>query len=360
MKSIDEFCELIDSAWTEVLNLGSVAVMPDYFVDRFVRVHSIEELTDAIIRKSSEGGGGSIRGVKQSETKGGNAVNTAYALGKFGAYVHLLAIADSLPALSLANVFQPFSNVKLEIAKGSAGYTVAFEFLKEKRHVNVMVSETGDLEKFDGSAISEGYWQSISRCKIDCVLNWSSNQYGTELCERVFGFGRKHDSITFLDPADPLELEHKLPYLRKRVFDEGLLDILSLNENEVSIFSRAFLNTKLPSSFDNYDLEIAVKKISEMTGGTVDLHTKGISMSCTSGECTKIDCYKVEQRTITGAGDVWDAAEIIGYLANWPPEVRLHFANAAAGLYVSRETVEPPSMPEIIQFVRKMSEKDEL
>ncbi len=344
---------LIQSTELNLRDMGSIAIMPDYFVDRFVRIDSIEGLVEAIMKKSSESGGGSIRGVKQTETKGGNAVNTAYALGKFGANVNLLAIADSLPAMALLSAFKQFPNVAVEIARGPAGYTIAFEFVKQGKHVNVMVSEAGGIADFDGSEIPRKYWQAISNSKIVCVLNWGSDSHGTELCETVFKFSKERDLLTFMDPADPAELSHKLPELKKKVFDAGLLDVLSLNENEARIFSKGLSNYDLPQYYDDNDLERAIKSLSEMTGGTVDLHTRTVGLSCRSGECTKVKCYNVLQKTITGAGDVWDAAELIGYLSLWRSTERLQFANAAAGLYVSRESAEPPSISEILEFVRK-------
>src|ERR1022692_416388 len=69
--------ETIQAALTKVPDSGLITVLPDYFVDRFLRVENFEELAKAIKGKGEEGGGGSIRGVRQSELKGGNAVNLA-------------------------------------------------------------------------------------------------------------------------------------------------------------------------------------------------------------------------------------------------------------------------------------------
>jgi sugar/nucleoside kinase (ribokinase family) len=50
---------------------------------------------------------------------------------------------------------------------------------------------------------------------------------------------------------------------------------------------------------------------------------------------------------------MWDAGDLIGYLLGWDPEQRLRFANAAAGLYVSKEEAQPPELREIIDFISK-------
>jgi 2-dehydro-3-deoxygluconokinase len=46
----------------------------------------------------------------------------------------------------------------------------------------------------------------------------------------------------------------------------------------------------------------------------------------------KFDPYKVDSKDTTGAGDTFDAAFVVGYLAGWPLEKCIRFANAAAAL----------------------------
>src|SRR5579875_2001529 len=124
----NQISSLIKSSLQRLPSAGTVSVMPDYFVDRFVRIQSVEDLIKMVNKKSAESGGGSIRGISQLEVKGGNAVNLAYALGKFGAIVHLITIADSIPARALVAAFAEMPNVKLDIIRGKAGYTIALEF----------------------------------------------------------------------------------------------------------------------------------------------------------------------------------------------------------------------------------------
>jgi 2-dehydro-3-deoxygluconokinase len=46
----------------------------------------------------------------------------------------------------------------------------------------------------------------------------------------------------------------------------------------------------------------------------------------------KFDPYKVDTKDTTGAGDTFDAAFVVGYLAEWPLEKCMRFANGAAAL----------------------------
>ncbi len=310
------------------------------------------ELCQAIIKKGVESGGGSIHGVEQDEVKGGNAVNVAYSLGKLGASVRVIAIANGLAADALKITFSEMNNVTLNTINGKCGFTVALEYVEAGRHVNVMVSDTGDLREFDGSLISQ--WDVIKNSKIVAVLNWAANRSGNKLCERVFSFAHQNRARTFFDPADISELVDLLPEFRGKILDPRLLDILSLNENEARIMCKALCNYSLPKDYSETELRTALKKLSDLSGASVDIHTHAISLSCENGkDCTSVKCHKVDQKIVTGAGDVWDAADLTGYLVGSSPEDRLSFANSAAGLYVSRVAAMPPSFAEVVEFRRK-------
>ena len=204
LNSIDNL-ERIQAALAKVTNSGTITVLPDYFVDRFVRIENFGELARAIEGKGREGGGGSIRGVRQSEVKGGNAVNLAYALGSLGVNANLITIANSLPAEMLRSTFRKLSKVNLDIIEGDPGFTVALEFKKGKRIVNVMVSDAGDLKDFDSSRIQDGHWRRIADSDYVGLVNWGSIKKGSELAESIFTFAKKSGTKTFFDPADVSE-----------------------------------------------------------------------------------------------------------------------------------------------------------
>ena len=341
---------------SEIVNLGAVSVLPDYFVDRFVRLDSIDSLYETIRRKVSDGGGGSIRGPLQNEAIGGNAVNLGHALGRLGARVELFAIAEGLPADTLHTALASLPGVRLHSIRGRCGFTVALEFAENGRHVNAMVSDAGDLEEFSGDQIDDAGWEVISGSKIVAVLNWAANKRGTELCEKVFSFARQNKIRTFFDPSDVSEVAHLLPKLMDRVLAPGLVDIIGMNDNELRVTYRELCSRRLPMDYDISDLKRAALDLSGITGSTVDIHTRNYSLSAhqPSGEVVSVPCHKVEQRIVTGAGDTWNAADIAGYLAGWGASDRLALANAAAGLYVSRELPSPPTLKQIGEFLAGM------
>ena len=352
MQEIDHG-ENIKRALQNLSDDGPIGVLPDYFVDRFIKIESIDDLVQKIKEKSMKSGGGSIRGIAQAEVKGGNAVNLAYALGTFGARVNLITIAESLSSESLRSTFAKLPNVDLEIVAGKNGYTVALEFVENSRHVNVMLSDTGDLKAFDGSLVSEQSWDKIAECKIIAVVNWAANSKGNDLCVRSFSKAKSKSRQTFFDPADVSELGRVIPLLKKQVFDRGLVDIISLNDSELRVMCNTLCSHVLPIDYSEADLVSAVKKMADTSGSIVDLHTRNMSVSANSSDATVAYCHRVSQNIVTGAGDVWDAGDLIGHLLKWDIMDRLRFANAAAGLYVSGQSAEPPSLDQILDFISK-------
>ena len=348
---LSEQLSRIQNVADHLADLGSVAVMPDYFVDRFVKLESFGALSEAIKKKGIEGGGGSIRGIKQLETKGGNAVNVAFSLGALGVNVSLHAIAEGFPAQLLKLMAKSYPTLEVETLGGRCGYTTAFEFTEGGRIVNVMVSDVGDLANFDGATLED--WSRIEQANIVAVLNWASNVGATSLCERAFS-RKKRDAISFFDPADLTEATTRIPELKKRVIDRGLLDVISMNDNEARAVCKFLSSHLLPQDFSEQDMEAAVKKIQDHFGNTIDVHTGRFSLSCDGADSVvRAPCHRVEQKIVTGAGDAWDSADILGYLARLEPEDRLYLANAAAGLYVSRESAAPPTFQEVLNFIER-------
>ncbi len=107
--------EIIDKL-KQLSIIGSIAVMPDFFVDRIIRLESKENFFEALTEKARVGGG-SVRGIPTTDTKGGNAVNVAYCLAKLGAKVSLFTVADGLGATMIGQAFSQFGDkVSLRIA----------------------------------------------------------------------------------------------------------------------------------------------------------------------------------------------------------------------------------------------------
>jgi ribokinase len=331
---------------------GSIVVMPDFFVDRIIRLESKEKLFDALAEKAKRGGG-SVRGVPTTDVKGGNAVNVAYCLAKLGIKVALFTVADETGATMIRQAFSQFGDrATLRIANGRSGLTTAFEFLHEDTRVNVMVSDIGDNENFGPEMIgSEADRAILKNADGVMITNWASNKKGTELAE--FAFRNSPSAFHFIDPADV--------ETRKQDFRDSLgklatmTDCLSINENECNSLADALgIAHPLGSSYGAEEIKAAARMIAERVGISTDLHTKAGAAWSNGKESAFVHAIKVDARTLTGAGDSWDAADIIGYLAGLDPQERLLFANCCASLYVRDPQGEPPAMNKVFELLERV------
>lgn len=332
--------------------VGSIVVMPDFFVDRIIRLESKEKLFDALGEKAKRGGG-SVRGVPTTDVKGGNAVNVAYCLAKLGIKVALFTVADEIGAAMIRQAFSQFGDrATLRITNGKSGLTTAFEFPHEDTRVNVMVSDIGDNANFGPEKLdSEADRAILKNADGVMIVNWASNLKGTELAE--FAFRNSPSAFHFIDPADvetrEQDFRDSLGKLAK------MTDCLSINENECNSLADSLrLGRLLGSSYGADEVRGAAKKISEKVDISTDLHSK-IGAAWSNGkESSFVHAIKVDARTLTGAGDSWDAADIVGYLAGLDPQERLLFANCCSSLYVRHPQGEPPAMSKAFELVERV------
>ena len=333
--------------------IGSIVVMHDFFVDRIIRLESKENLSGALSEKAKVGGG-SIRGIPTADVKGGNAVNIAYSLAKLGAKVSLFTVADEMGSIMIRQTFAQFGDkVTLRIANGRTGLTTCFEFPHEGTRVNVMVSDVGDNESFGSERISSEADRTILKNADGVmVVNWATNINGTELAE--FSFKNSPSAFHFLDPADIETRKHDFRDSLAKL--SGVTDCLSINENECNSLADALgFGQLLGCVYSVEEVKQAAKRISEGVGISTDLHTKVGAAWSNGKESAFAHSIKVDAKRLTGAGDTWDAADIIGYLAGLHPQERLLFANCCASLYIRDPNGEPPSMNKAFEMIERVS-----
>jgi ribokinase len=332
--------------------VGSIAVMPDFFIDRIIRLESKEKLFDALAEKAKRGGG-SVRGVPTADVKGGNAVNVAYCLAKLGVRVTLFTVADEIGAGIIRQAFSQFGDrVTLRISAGKCGLTTAFEFPHEDTRVNVMMSDIGDNASFGPERIdSEADRALLKNADGVMVVNWASNQKGTELAEHAFR--NSPSAFHFIDPAD-VETRKK-DFCNSLEKLAGMTDCLSMNENECNSLADGLgLGHVLGSAYGADEVRLAAKKLAEKIGISTDLHTKAGAAWSNGRESVFVHTIRVDAKNLTGAGDSWDAADIVGHLAGLDPQERLLFANCCASLYVRDTQGEPPTMNKVFELVERV------
>jgi ribokinase len=333
--------------------MNPIVVMPDFFLDRIIRLRSREELFNGINDKSRSGGG-SIRGIPSTDIKGGNAANIAYCLSKLGVKVTLFTVADDIGSAILRQSFSRFKdNVNLLISSGRHGSTTAFEFPDESGvKVNVMISDVGDNSNFGPDRVnSPQHLNYLKTSDAVVVVNWGSNLKGTQLAEHAFKNSPK--SLHFIDPAD---IEARKQDFRDLLADiTELTDVISINENEYNSLAQVVGLEHLELATENIDdVKNAVKQLAEKIGISVDLHTRKGAAWSNGRETIFVRAIRVDIRTLTGAGDSWDSADVIGYLAGLNATERLTFSNAAVSLYLRSQMAEPPTNSEVFELLERI------
>jgi ribokinase len=323
---------------------NSVVVLNDFFLDRIIKIQNLGKLYSQISEKSKLGG--SIRGIPQIDLKGGNATNVAYALARLGCPVSLIAIADRTCSHIIKETFSEFSKVELFIIDGKPGRTTSLEFSNDDGNiVNIMISDLGDNENFGPEKLGTKELDVIKNADAVIVTNWASNEKGTDLSQFVFS-----KSISALHLLDPADIQTRPKEFKEALFKiAGYLDSLCINENECNILLKQLGLDIISGEEETRKLVLELAKKSSVP---IDLHTPAGSYWSNGKEVEFVKSFQVQPKFVTGAGDVWDAANLVGYIANLKSVERLGFANATASLYVNNPLGIPPTMNEVLSFVK--------
>jgi ribokinase len=174
------------------------------------------------------------------------------------------------------------------------------------------------------------------------------------LAEHVFANSPK--ALHFIDPAD-IETR-KQEFLDSMIKIAYITDVLSINENECNSLAEAVgIDPLLLECYSQTSVRNAAKKLAEKIGISIDLHTR-IGAAWSNGKETEfVHTIKVEVQTLTGAGDSWDAADIIGYLAGLDAEERLIYANVCSSLYITNPHAQPATMTEVSELLERIGHK---
>jgi ribokinase len=225
----------------------------------------------------------------------------------------------------------------VDISHVSRDGLLAFTTAIELKGANIMLSDQGSLADFGPDSLTESDMELLRQADFVCISDWGLNNKGTELVQFVFGLVKTEGcGRTFFDPGDPSPKKAKageeIHTMRKSILKEDLVDILSVNENEVERYG-------------------GLDELRQWC--RVDLHTENLSASYYSDKETRqIPAFEIEPKRLTGAGDAWNASDILGEVLGLTDELRLLLANAAAGFYISGIDCRHPQIKDIIEFVK--------
>ncbi len=354
---LEELQRFLESKIQEI----NVVVMPDFFLDRLVSlncdVKNFYRMLGEVVKRK----GGSIDRIEQVDLKGGNAVNTASALAALDVKVTPIVCTSKLGSKLIKFCLKPrkvdLSHVKIF---DNASITTAIELKNEKGKVNVMLRDVGALADFGPQHLNNEDFEVIENADYVCVFNWAgTRRFGTELAETIFhrvkavGKGK-----TYCDTADPTTNKEKIPKLMKKVLQSKDVDILSLNENEAicyaSQLSDKIEKLRKTSEFDDLAKESA-RILASRLSARVDLHTAGFSATFTKKGETIVPAFKVPVLRVTGAGDAWNAGNILGDAYELSDKHRLALANAVAAYYISNPKGAHPTRKQLIKFCKKLT-----
>ncbi len=340
-----------------------VVVMPDFFQDRLINLECDATHFSSIITDVAKRKGGSIDGIAQTDIRGGNAVNTASALAALGAKVTPIVCTDKLGVqqikLHLEKYRVDLSHIKIA---EKASLTTALELKTENGKANVMLRDLGALADFSPLDLTDSDYELIENANYVCLFNWAgTKKYGTTLAETVFHRAKaRGKGKTYYDTADPTPNKDKIPELMEKVLKTQQVDVLSLNENEAICYA-LLLNIEIKANQRKLDFgELAMEAariLAKHLPARIDLHTTAFSATVTKENEIIVPVFKVKALRATGAGDAWNAGNILGDGNALSDECRLALANAVAACYLADPQGMHPTRRKLVKFIENAAKK---
>jgi sugar/nucleoside kinase (ribokinase family) len=139
------------------------------------------------------------------------------------------------------------------------------------------------------------------------------------------------------------------------------MDILSVNENEAILYASQLSDEIRKVGQRSRSEELAKESariLASHISARVDLHTTSFSATFTEKRETFASAFKVPVLRTTGAGDAWNAGNILGDAYELSDECRLTLANAIAAYYISDPYGMHPTRKQLIKFCEKLKQKN--
>ncbi|MFW9959614.1 MAG: carbohydrate kinase family protein [Candidatus Thorarchaeota archaeon] len=330
-------------------------ILPDFFVDHFVILPSYREFLKTLDTLAKQGGG-NLTGTEQMIRRGGNCVNTTSALHALGVSARMIITTDEYGASLLDALAPPSVDMSNVHRNGRLSSTVSIETEFDGRRINMMISDSGSAAAFGFEDLTESDMELIRKSGLIALVNLNHNHKGADLAHGLFEMAKETPrKITFMDIGDPSSNPELIEPLVKNVLQEGLVDILGANENEIGWLSwhLAGRDERLRHHVSNPKQWINLaKKVSHELGVTIDFHTQHFSAVVNADDIIAAPSFQVESRVVCGAGDAWNAGDIWGHLFELSPLERIVLANAVAALYISSPKAAHPSRQDVIHILR--------
>ena len=331
-------------------------VLPDFFLDRIINLKWDPTEFSNLLSKIAEHKGGSIDGISQMDLRGGNAINTASALSRLGIKVTPIICTNEI---GLQQIKYTFKDAKMDLSHvkifNKASTTTALEFRNRDEKTNVMLRDLGDLANFGPSDLNEEDFKLIDEADYNCVFNWAGTlKFGTPLAQAVFGRAKQRGNKTYCDTADPNPNGETIHDLLEKVLKTPKVDILSLNENEAITYA-----SQLDDGFKQKNNQLVLADLAMEAArvlrryflARIDLHTTVFSASFIGKQEVIIPTFRIRALRATGAGDAWNAGNILADSSGLSDGCRLMLANLVSACYLSSEDGEHPDKNRLLRFL---------
>ena len=348
----------LQSLLQQKLKECKVVVMPDFFLDRLINLNWDATEFSNLIANVAKRKGGSIDGIHQADLPGGNAINVASALANLDATVTPIVCTSEF---GLQQIKYHFKNTPIDTlhikSRGKASITTALEFKNKNEKANVMLRDLGALADFGPANLDDSDYKIIDDADYVCLFNWAGTlKFGTKLAQAVFERTKQTGrGKTYYDTADPTPKAKTVPDLIDKVLKTNKVDILSLNENEAITYASQLDHTlkekKESLGFAELAME-AARVLAKHLSARIDLHTTIFSATLKGKQEIVVPTFKVQVLRATGAGDAWNAGNILGDHNGLSDECRLMFANAVAACYLSDPAGLHPTKDKLSLFIR--------
>ena len=336
-------------------------VMPDFFLDRLISLDWGADEFSGLVSDVAKRKGGSLDGISQTDLRGGNAINVASALAILGVTVTPIVCTSEF---GLQQIKYHFKNIPIDIShmkmRGKASLTTALEFKNKDEKANVMLRDLGALADFGPANLADRDYSLIENADYVCLFNWAGTlKLGTELAYAVFERAKRSGKgKTYYDTADPTPKAKEIPDLMDKVLKTDRVDILSLNENEAityaSLIDLGLKEKRARLGFAELAME-AARVLAKNIPARIDLHTTEFSATLKNKDEVVVPTFKVKVLRATGAGDAWNAGNILGDHNGLSDECRLMLANAVAACYLSDPDGLHPTKKKLTNFLRTHS-----
>jgi sugar/nucleoside kinase (ribokinase family) len=263
---------------------------------------------------------------------GGNAANFATAMGKMGGIPEFYSCIgnDFSSGYLLKTLRKSGVNARLKEIPSYNGYTAAFVLPDGER---TLVSNKGASGAMTVADLDE----VLERISPGDIVYVGGLFHLPELSKGFADFlkrAKKRGSVNMLDfTFDSMGcsdcFEDLIPYL----------DLVFFNEDETKRLGKG-------------DIERSIERISEMGVRKIvtKLGRRG-SMYFENGIMEKQPANRVEVKDSTGAGDVFNAGFVLGYMSGLKPVHCLRLGNIAGAYKVCRTGIMVPPKDDITEFI---------